>query len=134
MHRHPQRSDKIQVRGAAGAHLPFAGQHYTLVRVCLTPSATACSRVGHVVDGDDPAVGVQVDDEGGDDAATTAHHDARPDVDVDDFGCHISDFDALIRAFDRTCDPPGDIGHAEDRTHRLSDPAAAVGPQCDLWG
>ena len=89
-------------------------------------------RVGDVVDGDDAAVGVEVDGEGGDDAAGAADHDARPAVDLDDFGCHVGDFDALVGSVDDARDPPGDVRRADDRTHRLADLAAAVGPQRDV--
>ena len=88
--------------------------------------------IGHVVNGGDPAIGIQIDGEGGDDAARAAHQDARGAIDVDDFGCHIGDFDAFVRSPDRSGDPPGNIRHSFDRTQRLTHLAAAVGPQRDV--
>src|SRR3954465_4513813 len=65
--------------------------------------------IGHVVDSNYVAVGVQVDGEGGDDASGAAYDDARTTVDVDEFGCHVGDFDALVGALDRSGDPSGDV-------------------------
>ena len=111
MDRHPQRADEIQVRGAAGAHLPFGGHHATLIQIRFTPSATACSLSGL-------ATLWTVTMRPSASRSTVRVAMTRPAplitmpgaaVDVDDFGCHVGDFDALVGTLARTGDPPATL-------------------------
>ena len=88
MYGDPQRSDEVQVVDVTHPHPPH-GRHR------CHASSTACNAigdrvqlvgVGDVVDRDDPAVGVQVHGERGDDPAASAEHDAGCSVDLGDFG------------------------------------------------